>query len=259
MHIRIYGPEQQAVGEFDGGNITEQKPIGFPGEGSAVSRVGPLFYWAWAFAEREGYIHSHPHQAFEIMTYVVNGKAEHGDSLGTRSVVGPGGAQVMQTGSGVYHEEGFVGPNMEGFQIWFEPYLHEAVKRMPTYNQYEHEEFPSVAAEAFTVKTVIGDGSPVKLVADARMWDVTVKPGGAFTQPLRKDYTLTALAIRGGGTVGESGVALAAAPTAFRHKDFLVLEPEQSPEAVFTAASDAELRLILIEVPARVNYPLYRK
>ncbi|TDF91151.1 hypothetical protein E1757_33335 [Paenibacillus piri] len=45
-------------------------------------------------------------------TCVVSGKAEHGDSLGTRSVVGPGGAQVMQTGSGVSHEEGFVGPNI---------------------------------------------------------------------------------------------------------------------------------------------------
>ncbi|WP_220446569.1 pirin family protein [Paenibacillus piri] len=42
----------------------------------------------------------------------MSGKAEHGDSLGTRSVVGPGGAQVMQTGSGVSHEEGFVGPNI---------------------------------------------------------------------------------------------------------------------------------------------------
>ena len=109
--------DQQGVGEFDGGKIREQKPIGFPGEGSEVKRIGSLFYWAWAKAEDAGYIPLHPHQGFEIITYVINGKAEHGDSLGTRSVVGAGGIQVMQTGSAVSHEEGFVGPNMQGFQI----------------------------------------------------------------------------------------------------------------------------------------------
>ncbi|MFC4322973.1 pirin family protein [Litchfieldia salsa] len=117
MEIKLYPPNKQGTGQFDNGKITEQKPIGFPGEGSEVMRVGPLFYWAWAKADKVGYIPKHPHQGFEIITYVVSGKAEHGDSLGTKSVVGPGGIQVMQTGSGVWHEEGFVGPNMEGFQI----------------------------------------------------------------------------------------------------------------------------------------------
>lgn len=257
MQIHVYGPERQAVGEFDGGKITEQKPIGFPREGSAVDRVGPLFYWAWAFADKEGYIPSHPHQAFEIMTYVVNGKAEHGDSLGTRSVVGPGGAQIMQTGSGVSHEEGLVGPNMEGFQIWFEPHLSEALKMTPTYNQYEHDEFPIAETEDATVKTVIGGDAPVRIVTEARMWDVTVKPGRTFVQPLRKDYKLTALAIRGGGLVADEADSADAA--AIRHKDFAVIEPEQAAAASFTAAADAELRLILIEVPARVKYPLYHK
>jgi redox-sensitive bicupin YhaK (pirin superfamily) len=123
MKITVYPPNQQGEGAFDGGRITEQKPIGFPGEGSKVRRVGPIFYWAWAFAKEEGYIPTHPHQGFEIMTYVVQGKAEHGDSLGTKSVVGSGGAQVMQTGSGISHEERFIGPDMEGFQIRFEPHL----------------------------------------------------------------------------------------------------------------------------------------
>ncbi|MBB6731414.1 pirin family protein [Cohnella zeiphila] len=257
MQIHVYGPERQATGGFDGGKITEQKPIGFPREGSAVDRVGPLFYWAWAFAEKEGYIPSHPHQAFEIMTYVVNGKAEHGDSLGTRSVVGPGGAQVIQTGSGVSHEEGFVGPNMEGFQIWFEPHLSEAIKRTPTYNQYDHEEFPITETEDASVKTVIDGEAPVKIVAEARMWDVTVKPGRTFVQPVRKDYNLTALAIRGDGAVADA--ASSKDVTALRQKDFAVIEPEQASAANFTADSDSEFRLILIEVPARVNYPLYRK
>ena len=38
----VYPPEDQSKGSLDGGRITEQKPIGFSGEGSAVTRVGPL-------------------------------------------------------------------------------------------------------------------------------------------------------------------------------------------------------------------------
>ena len=56
MQTLIYGPTLQAVGAFDGGKITEQKPIGFSGEGSVVKRLGPLFYWAWgAFQGGGGY------------------------------------------------------------------------------------------------------------------------------------------------------------------------------------------------------------
>jgi len=53
MSIRIFTKEQQASGEFDKGKLVEQKPIGFPGEGSAVDRVGTLFYWAWFQAKEE--------------------------------------------------------------------------------------------------------------------------------------------------------------------------------------------------------------
>ena len=48
--VRVYPPNEQGSGSFDGGKITEIKPIGFPGEGSARTRIGPLFYWAWATA-----------------------------------------------------------------------------------------------------------------------------------------------------------------------------------------------------------------
>lgn len=46
MEINIIKPQDQAFGQFDGGKITEQKPIGFSGEG--LNRLGTLFYWAWA-------------------------------------------------------------------------------------------------------------------------------------------------------------------------------------------------------------------
>ncbi|MDO3675986.1 pirin family protein [Paenibacillus ehimensis] len=257
MQIMIYPPTMQGTGAFDGGRITEQKPIGFPGERSVVKRVGPLFYWAWAFAAEEGYIGSHPHQAFEIMTYVLAGKAEHGDSLGTRSVVGPGGAQVMQTGSGVSHEERFIGPDMEGFQIWFEPELNEALKRTPTYRQFDHEEFPEEAGEGYVRKTVIGDGSPVELVADAKVWDLTLEPGAVYPHVISAGHTLTALAVRGHGAWADASAGGAVTP--FRHKDFMLLGAAADTNVSLQAADDETLRIMLIEVPTTVDYPLYPK
>lgn len=84
MGIQIIKPKDQASGQFDGGNIKEQKPIGFSGEGSIITRLGPLFYWAWAHSQGPAEIGFHPHQGFEIITYVINGKGYHRDTLGRK-------------------------------------------------------------------------------------------------------------------------------------------------------------------------------
>lgn len=254
MNITLYPPAKQAKGAFDGGKITELKPIGFPGEGSNVKRIGPLFYWAWAHSAVEGYIPLHPHQGFEIITYMVHGHAEHEDTLGTQSKVAAGGAQVMQTGSGVSHAERFIGPDSEGFQIWFEPHLREALQRRPTYHQYDHEEFPIHASDGVSVKTVIGGEAPVELVADVRMWDVELAAGAVYTHTVPAGRTLAALAIRGEGSWTHKN-----GEVSFDHRDFSVLEAEadQSAEVRLNAADG--LRIILIEVPTTVDYPLYQK
>lgn len=259
MKLSIYTPAEQAKGAFDGGKITELKPIGFPGEGTVVKRIGPLFYWAWALAPEEGYIPMHPHQAFEIITYMVHGHAEHSDSLGTQSRVSAGGAQVMQTGSGVSHSERFIGPNSEGFQIWFEPFLREALTRTPTYNQYDHEQFPSDSTDGVTVKTVIGEDSPVELVADVRMWDVELAAGAEYSHTLPAGRTLAALAIRGQGSWSETEAGEAQTGTDFHHRDFTVLEADSEQAVLLKLNSAQGLRIVLIEVPTTVDYPLYQK
>lgn len=257
MQPRVYTSAMQGKGEFDGGKITEQKPIGFPGEGSVVKRVGPLFYWAWARSDSEAGIGLHPHQGFEIMTYVVAGQSHHGDTLGTDSVVGAGGVQVMQTGSGVSHQEK-LGAGTELFQIWFEPELTQAVRRSPTYRQYEHEEFPKEQqAEGVQVKTLIGADAPIKLVADAAMWDVEIAPGARYLQVIPEGYSLAALAIRGHGTLGEHGPKVE--PAAFGHKDFVLAAADAQTEVEIRNPYEAPLRLILIQVPTVVGYPLYPK
>jgi quercetin 2,3-dioxygenase len=47
----------------------------------------------------------HPHRDLEIVTWVIDGALLHTDSLGHRSVLGPGTLQVQSAGSGIRHAE----------------------------------------------------------------------------------------------------------------------------------------------------------
>ena len=134
------------------------------------------------------------------MSYVLEGEIGHRDTLGTVSRVKAGGAQVMQTGSGVSHEEETLGNHTNFFQIWFEPHLQEAVKRPPTYGEFHHEDFPVLSQDGVTLKSIIGKGGPVALVAPVQMQEMTVVPGKQFVRTLQKGMSLAALTIKGKGT-----------------------------------------------------------
>jgi redox-sensitive bicupin YhaK (pirin superfamily) len=258
MNIHVYSAEQQGVGAFDGGKFLEQRAISFPGEKTAVDRVGSLFYWAWGKASDVAEIGMHPHKAFEIVTYVIEGLVEHQDSLGSLETVTDGGAQVIQAGSGVYHSEAFRTPGSEGMQIWFEPHLSETVKKPATYHQYDHDKFPNRLIDGATVKTVIGGNAPIKLDTDVNMYDWSLEPGSEFRYLLDPSRLLAFLVIRG------QGRSKAAADTeelqALSHKDFAVIQATKEGEALHLRADvEQGLRVIAIEVPEDPGYALYRK
>lgn len=252
MALHLYTPHEQAVGEFDFGKIIEQKPIGFPGEGSAVQRVGPLFYWAWFEAKADGYIPFHPHKGFEIITYFMEGRGGHRDSLGTESTVGAGGAQVMQTGSGALHAESMEA-GTSGFQIWFEPFMGDAVKRPPTYAQHEPADFPVEVKEGVSVKKIIGEGAPVELVADAKMWDVTFEAGATFTAQVPAGYSLTGLVI-----AGDTEWTAGAEATRVEQRVFAVYGAEEDVQ-VSVQAVEGAARVVFIQTLSELPYLPYNR
>jgi len=76
----------------------------------------------------------HAHRDMEILTYVLEGKLLHRDSMGEQHVLGPNEIQMMSAGSGVVHSE-FNASETEPvhvLQIWISP---EADDLEPSYQQ----------------------------------------------------------------------------------------------------------------------------
>lgn len=48
---------------------------------------------------------SHPHRDMEIITYMVEGRLQHQDSMGNLAIIVPGEVQKMTSGTGVIHSE----------------------------------------------------------------------------------------------------------------------------------------------------------
>lgn len=253
--LQIYPPQKQGSGTFDGGRITEIKPIGFSGDGSALDRIGPLFYWAWASSKGSARIGMHPHRGFEIVSYVLSGEVGHGDTLGNTGRVASGEIQVMQTGSGISHEEQTYDPT-EFFQIWFEPDLSEAITRSPAYQAVRDEEFPIEEEDGVRVKRIVGTSVPVALVVDAVMEDALVAPGKEYSRSLSADRSLAFVVVEGRGTVVVTGEEL---ERPVEVKDFVVTRAHADSNVRLRASDTAPCRIIAVEVPSWVEYPLREK
>lgn len=125
---------------------------------------------------------THPHRDMEIITYVLSGKLEHRDSLGTGSVILPGDGQRMSAGRGIRHSE--ANPSASDpvhlLQIWIHP---DKQGREPG---YEQKSFPEAEKRGKFRLIASSDGSEnsVKINQDAKLFVTLLAPGEEVTQSL---------------------------------------------------------------------------
>ena len=131
--------EDQQLQYLFNNKFVENKPIPFPSYGKKYN-YSNLFYWAHLEALDTGEFPLHPHEGFEIMTFVLKGGIEHFDTATNRwTPIQKGGFQVTQTGSGLQHIER-IKKNTKLFQIWFDPDFTKSLKTKPDYKDYVEED-----------------------------------------------------------------------------------------------------------------------
>ncbi len=104
----------------------------------------------------------HPHRGFETVTYLLEGDAEHRDSLGNHGFLHAGDTQWMTAGSGVLHKEGPSaeaqrgGGRTHGLQLWVN--LPASLKMTaPAYQDLRAAENGRDERDGATVRVIAGE------------------------------------------------------------------------------------------------------
>lgn len=136
----------------------------------------------------------HPHRGFETVTIMLAGRMRHSDSRGNEGVIEPGGVQWMTAGRGIVHaetpeqQEGL----MWGFQLWLNlPAAQKMVE--PGYQEYATEQIPMETREGASVRVIAGrtergTQGVARSVTEPIVFDISLEPGAAFSEPLPAEH-----------------------------------------------------------------------
>lgn len=148
----------------------------------------------------------HPHRGIETVTYMIEGRVEHGDSMGNKGTIRGGEMQWMTAGSGIVHQEMPKGDSglMWGLQLWVNlPASHKMME--PRYRDVRSEDIPEHKSENGVKVKVIsgrfnGHVGPVKdIICDPEYLDVSVPAGEKFEHTVKSGHTVFAYILEGEG------------------------------------------------------------
>lgn len=128
----------------------------------ATKPFSSLYYWSHSYVNDDCEFGLHPHEGFEIMTFLFEGSIEHYDT--TTQIWTPlnaGDFQIIQSNSGIQHKER-ISKNSRAFQIWFDPNFEKALQLKPNYVDYSFKDFQPINKDGILTTTYIGEGSIAK-------------------------------------------------------------------------------------------------
>lgn len=244
--IQIIPKREQAIGQFNNGQIIENKPIGFNREGGKIRPYSNLFYWAHAQGRMDSTIGLHPHEGFEIVSFVLRGTIRHFDTKqGEWIPLEAGDVQIIRAGNGIQHAE-HLNKDSAIFQIWFDPDLQETLQQPASYDDYKSGDFPKTRGEGWTRTTLAGEGSPFRMHTPGVEIHRYSLQSGTVELPVGKEQVLSVYCLEGSGRVnGED----------FSADDFLLIREEEMVQ--FEAPVTCQLFVIIS--PAEPGYKTYQQ
>ena len=222
------------------GAFTENKPIPFPTR-SGTSAYSNLFYWAHLEAHETAEFPLHPHEGFEIMTFVLKGSVEHFDTASKGyTPLNAGDVQAIQAGSGVSHSERII-KGTELFQIWFDPDFSQTLKQEARYKDYAQKSFHSVRDGDKETLVYVGEHGTINTITEGLEIKSTTFKSGAFSEDLDPAFTYSYYLLH--GEVDLDGETLV-------KDDFYVLHDAKNVS--FNVPKEA--KLFVIKTPTDVKY-----
>lgn len=240
IKVKHLSKNEQQIELLFNGAFTENKPIPFPNnkESEAYSN---LFYWAHLVAHDTSEFPLHPHEGFEIMTFVLQGSVEHFDTASrVYTPLTSGDVQAIQAGSGVSHSERII-KGTEMFQIWFDPDFSKTMNEKARYKDYSQESFHRDVDGNQQRLTYVGQNGVVNCVTESvEIYKMSFKKG-TFSDVLDPTFTYSYYLLSGTLVLGEDTLIA---------DDFYVFSDASSITLnVFT-----EAELFVIKTPTNINY-----
>jgi redox-sensitive bicupin YhaK (pirin superfamily) len=158
----------------------------------------------------------HPHRGFQTLTYLIQGAFRHRDSTGGSGLLRPGGAQLMNAGAGIVHEEMPVpeqletGGPIEGVQLWINlPKAHKG--STPGYTDLQPEAMPWTPLPGGRIRVLAGTWAgvtgPAVTPAKVAYAHLELEAGGTFEQAIPEAWTAAVVPLRGSVRIGGQEVA----------------------------------------------------
>ncbi len=237
--IHLKKGQQQLMPLFNGAFV-ENKPIPFP-DRRGTQAYSNLFYWAHLVASETAEFLLHPHEGFEIMTFVFRGSLEHYDTA-TKvwTPLSAGGVQVIQAGSGVQHAERIL-KGAELFQIWFDPDFSKSLKKDAAYQDYKSSSFTSNKKGGVERLSYLKEKGPICFETEGLEIEKINFDAGSYVEPVDTRSTYSYYILNGEITINGELIT----------KDsFLVLNEMET--VTFSVGDKAEL--FVIKSPSKVEY-----
>ena len=152
------------------------------GDGFGVKRVlpfsqrrmvGPFIFWdhmgPHLFSRGMGLeVNPHPHIGLSTLTYLLEGRIMHRDSLGNEVIIRPGEVNWMTSGSGVAHSERSVPDDragehrLHGLQLWV-ALPDDQEDREPSFTHLASSQLPELKLGSMKCRLVAGNARGARL------------------------------------------------------------------------------------------------
>lgn len=187
----------------------------------------------------------HPHRGIETLTYLIDGKIEHEDSLGNKDTINAGESQWMTAGSGIIHQEmPLASENMLGFQLWINLPANEKMTE-PEYLSITEDRMGFFEDESSVVRVISGDYKNASGVqprhVKASIFDIILKEGKSIEIETNALENVFVFLIDGDGIINNKNIACKSA-VLFSEGDTIEISSPENAQTRFIFFSGKSLK-----------------